>query len=58
MGTIYNTLLLSKLNKLMREMCKPLFGWKSTVIVDNFYTPFPAVLILLLNQKSVFPRDC
>jgi hypothetical protein len=50
MAKIYNTSLLSKLNKLVMEMCKPLFGSKRTVKMDNFYTP-PAVLILLLNQK-------
>jgi hypothetical protein len=54
MATIYNTSLLSKLNNLVMEMCKPLFGPKRTVNIDNFYT-LPAVLILLLNQK-VFAR--
>jgi hypothetical protein len=49
MATIYNTSLLSKLSKLVIEMCKPLFGSKRTVNMDNFYTS-PAVLILLLNQ--------
>jgi hypothetical protein len=46
MGTIYNTSLLSKLNKLVMEMCKPLFGSKRTVSMDNLYTS-PTVLILL-----------
>jgi hypothetical protein len=50
MATIYNTSLLSKLNKLVMEMCKPLFGSRRTVNMDNFYTS-PEVLILLLNQK-------
>jgi hypothetical protein len=54
MATIYNTSSLSKLNKLVMEMCKPLFGSKRTVNMDNFYTSH-AVLILLLNQK-VFAR--
>jgi hypothetical protein len=39
MGTICNTLLLSKLNKPVMEMCRPLFGSKRTVNMDNFYTP-------------------
>jgi hypothetical protein len=50
MATIYNTSLLSKLNKLVMEMCKPLFGSKRTFNMDNFYTSH-AVLILLLNQN-------
>jgi hypothetical protein len=54
MATLYKTALLSKLNKLVMEMCKPLFGSKRTVHIDNFYT-LPAVLMLLLNQK-VFAR--
>jgi hypothetical protein len=54
MGTIYNTSLLSKLNKLVMEMCKPLFGSKRTVNMDNFYTP-PTALIILLKHK-VFAR--
>jgi hypothetical protein len=54
MATIYNMSLLSKLNKLVMEMCKPLFGSKRTVNMDNFYTS-PAVLILLLHQKGFSP---
>jgi hypothetical protein len=50
MVIIYNTSLLSKLNKLMMKMCNPLFGSKRTVHMDKFYTS-PTVLILLLNQK-------
>jgi hypothetical protein len=50
MGTIYNTSLLFKVNKLVMEMCKPLFGSKRAVNMDNFYTP-PTVLIPLLNQN-------
>jgi hypothetical protein len=54
MATIYNTSLLSKMNKLLMEMYKPLFGSKRKVNMENFYTS-PAVLILLPNQK-VFAR--
>jgi hypothetical protein len=54
MGVIYNTSLLSKLIKLVMEICKPVFGSKRNVNMDNFFTP-PAVFILLLNQK-VFAR--
>jgi hypothetical protein len=50
MATIFNTSLLSKFNKLVMEMCKPLFGSTRTLNMDNFYTS-PVVLILLLNQK-------
>jgi hypothetical protein len=45
MVTIYNMSLLSKLNKLVMEMCKPLFGSKRIMNMDNFYTS-PAVLIV------------
>jgi hypothetical protein len=50
MGTIYNTLLLSKLNKPVMEMYRPLFGSKRIVNMDNLYT-HPTVSILLLNHK-------
>jgi hypothetical protein len=50
MGTIYNTSLLSKLNKLMMEMYTPIFVSNRTINMDYIYT-LPAVLILLLNQK-------
>jgi hypothetical protein len=49
-GTLYSTTRMSKLNKLVIEMCKPLFGSRRTVNMDVFYTS-PAVLILLKNQK-------
>jgi hypothetical protein len=50
MGTIYNTSLLSKLNKLVIEMCKPMFGSKRTANMDHFHTS-PAVLMLPLKQR-------
>jgi hypothetical protein len=50
MGTLYNTTLMSRLNKLVMEMCKPLFGSRRTFNMDNSYTS-PDVLILLKNQK-------
>jgi hypothetical protein len=49
-GTLYNTTRMSKLDKLVMEMGKPLFGSRRTVTMDIFYTS-PAVLILLVNQK-------
>jgi hypothetical protein len=50
MGTIYNTTIISKLNKLVMEMCKPLFGSNQTVNMDIFNTS-PAVMILIKNCK-------
>jgi hypothetical protein len=50
MGTLYNTKIMSKLNKLVMEMCKPLFGSRQTINMYIFYTS-PTVLILLKNQK-------
>jgi hypothetical protein len=50
MAIIFNTSLLSKLNKPVMEICKPLFGSKRALNIDNFYTS-PAVSILLLNQN-------
>jgi hypothetical protein len=50
MGTLNNTTRMSKLNKLVMEMLKPLFGLRGTVNMDNVYT-LPGVLILLKNQK-------
>jgi hypothetical protein len=50
MGTIYNMTLMLKLNKLVMEMCKALFGSRRMVNMDNYNTS-PAVLILLKNQK-------
>jgi hypothetical protein len=38
MGTIYNTTRILKLNKLVMEMCQPLFVSYRTVIMDNCYT--------------------
>jgi hypothetical protein len=42
--------LLSKLNKPVMEMYRPLFGSKRIVNMDNLYT-HPTVSILLLNHK-------
>jgi hypothetical protein len=57
MGAIYNTSLLSKLNKLVMEMCKQLFGSKRTVNMDNFYTP-PCSFVRPPEPEIVFLRDC
>jgi hypothetical protein len=50
MGAIYNTTIMSKLNKLVIEICKPLFGSNRMVNMNIFYTP-PDVMILLKNHK-------